>query len=275
MWSHIDRGSSPVDWCEENYTFSPHIAELFNTVSNILFFIIPPFLIHLHRDYARHCGAGIHCVWLLLMVVGVCSAYFHATLSLLGQLLDELAILWVVMGCYWLWYPASALPSRWKKQPDGRRKFSNIFIILAILVSFLGFIQPAVNAFCLMLLVVPTLMLMGLQLKKENNSRIINLGQRSVGLIVLALTAWLNDRFFCSYWSGLGFPYLHGVWHILVFLSSYTSIVLFAYCDVINHMPHKIPILRYYPSDSFELGIPYVFVRNKGYNVEKSIKHMS
>ena len=45
-----------------------------------------------------------------------------------------------------------------------------------------------------MLLVVPTLMLMGLQLKKENNSRIINLGQRSVGLIVLALTAWLNDR---------------------------------------------------------------------------------
>jgi len=271
MWSHIDRGSSPVDWCEENYTFSPHIAELFNTVSNILFFIIPPFLIHLHRDYARHCGAGIHCVWLLLMVVGVCSAYFHATLSLLGQL----AILWVVMGCYWLWYPVSALPSRWKKQPDGRRKFSNIFIILAILVSFLGFIQPAVNAFCLMLLVVPTLMLMGLQLKKENNSRIIHLGQRSVGLIVLALTAWLNDRFFCSYWSELGFPYLHGVWHILVFLSSYTSIVLFAYCDVINHMPHKIPILRYYPSDSFELGIPYVFVHSKGSNMEKSIKHMS
>ena len=64
MWSHIDRGSSPVDWCEENYTFSPHIAELFNTVSNILFFIIPPFLIHLHRDYARHCGAGQIFSWL-------------------------------------------------------------------------------------------------------------------------------------------------------------------------------------------------------------------
>ena len=55
----------------------------------------------------------------------------------------------------------------------------------------------------------------------------------------------IHDRFFCSYWAGVGFPYLHGVWHILIFLSSYSSIVLFAYCDVVNHMPDKTPILKY------------------------------
>ena len=57
-WSHLERGSSPIDWCEDNYTFSPHIAEFINTTSNFLFFLLPPVLILLHRDYARHCGNG-------------------------------------------------------------------------------------------------------------------------------------------------------------------------------------------------------------------------
>ena len=39
-------------------------------------------------------------------------------------------------------YPESALPSRWKNQPNGRRQFSNIFIVFAFVVSFLGFVQP-------------------------------------------------------------------------------------------------------------------------------------
>ena len=38
-------------------------------------------------------------------------------------------------------YPESALPMRWKKQPNGRRKFSNICIVFAFVVSFMGFIQ--------------------------------------------------------------------------------------------------------------------------------------
>ena len=58
MWRHLERGSSPIDWCEDNYSFSPHIAEFINTTSNVLFLVMPPFLMLLHRDYTKHCGHG-------------------------------------------------------------------------------------------------------------------------------------------------------------------------------------------------------------------------
>ena len=35
-----------------------------------------------------------------------------------AQLLDELAILWVVMACYWLWYPEFALPPPYRCRYD-------------------------------------------------------------------------------------------------------------------------------------------------------------
>ena len=75
-----------VDWCEENYVVISYIAEFWNTVSNILFLIIPPIMINRFRDYEAELGMPIRYVWLLLMTVGIGSIYFHATLSLAGQL---------------------------------------------------------------------------------------------------------------------------------------------------------------------------------------------
>jgi hypothetical protein len=67
-------------------------------------------------------GPGIHVIWLLLIVVGASSAYFHATLSLLGQLLDEVAILWVVMACFAMWYPRGVMP-QCLIDKEGRKSF--------------------------------------------------------------------------------------------------------------------------------------------------------
>lgn len=70
------------------------------------------------------------------------SQYNQKCHKLIFKLLDELAILWVVMACYWLWYPEFALPPPYKNAKNGRKHFSHFFILFALVVSALGFLQP-------------------------------------------------------------------------------------------------------------------------------------
>ena len=63
-------------------------------------------------------------------------------------------------------------------------------------------------------------------------------------LWVSAVLCWMSDRLLCGFWTALGFPYLHGFWHVLIFLASYTGVVLFAYFDVKNNNPCEQPVIK-------------------------------
>ncbi|EZA55626.1 hypothetical protein DMN91_007694 [Ooceraea biroi] len=259
MWKPFEAGSSPVDWCEGNYSISPSIAEFMNTFSNVVFLLLPPVLMHLFRDYGRFVNPGIHIIWFLLMVVGLSSAYFHATLSLIGQLLDELAILWVYMAGFCMFFPRRYFPNIFH---NNRKLFSLCAILPTLIATGLALVHPAVNAFALMSLGIPAFGFLIVELKRTTSMKVYRLGLRCGAVWVLAVACWLNDRLFCDTWLNLNFPYLHALWHLFIFIASYTAAVLFAYFSVQDEKPQQSPVLRYWPRDDFELGIPYVTIRS-------------
>ena len=131
-------------------------------------------------------------------------------------------------------------------------------LFIAIITTFLGFLEPSINAFVLISLGVPSASMMVYNVTKEEDTRVISLGKRSVVLWIAAVLCWVSDRFWCNMWLRIGFPYLHGFWHILIFFASFKGVVLFAYYDVKNNHHLDKVLIRYWPSDTFEYGIPYV-----------------
>ncbi|CAH3024731.1 unnamed protein product [Porites evermanni] len=259
MLAHFERGSSDVDWCESNYAHVSFIAEFYNTISNVIFLVFPPFFMYLFRPYSKHVCSGVNVIWALFVVIGISSAYFHATLSLVGQLLDELAILWGVMLAFALWTP------KWMLTLGpivvDREKFQCAIFALSLIFTWLGFLYPVANAFVLLTFGAPFVIMLFAELKSCQNIRIRRLGLACVGWLFLAVLFWLNDRLFCEIWRSVSFPYLHCAWHILIFVASYTGCVLGSYFYAVTEYPHLRPVLSFWPYWSSGWGVPYISLK--------------
>ena len=214
----------------------------------------------LFKQYARNIDSGIYVIWGLFAVVGLCSAYFHATLSLAGQLLDELAILWLLAFAFGMWLPRRYYPDFMK---NNRKLFKWFMVCVSVVASLLALLYPWINSFALMAVGIPTLMMLSKELSRCRVKRVRQLGWRCGICSIAAITAWVADRIFCDTWMDVNMPYLHGVWHILIAIASYTLCILFAYFDAADEHEHLQPVLKYWPKDEFDTwGIPYIQLKN-------------
>uniref|UniRef100_A0A8C9YI77 Alkaline ceramidase n=1 Tax=Sander lucioperca TaxID=283035 RepID=A0A8C9YI77_SANLU len=238
--------SSEIDWCEDNYKYSEHVVEYFNTMSSFFFFIISPIMLYLLHPYAKERNLAIHMVWTMMIFVGLFSAYFHMTLSFVGQMLDELSILWVLALGYAVWFPRRLFPSFIKE----RSTFSSLVLVVTVITTVSSFVKPTANAYVLNCFGLH--MLYALRLAKV-----------SVALWVLAISCWISDRFGCSFWQRLNFCYLHGIWHILIVTAVAYGSTLIAYLDANYEIPYSLPGLQYWPCDKWAVGLPHIVLKVK------------
>jgi hypothetical protein len=121
--------------------FSP--IRFANTVSNLPLILLPLLNLLLLRPYIASVNPLIIWPHSMLALNGIASAYYHATLSLFGQLVDELLIVWLVILCAIAYLPTlnTSVPQRLR---------SHVFVIFTnfgIIPSPPPFLQ-SIPSFC-------------------------------------------------------------------------------------------------------------------------------
>ncbi|NXR49839.1 ACER1 ceramidase, partial [Hippolais icterina] len=248
--------SAEVDWCESNFVRSAVIAEYYNTDGTPLFsFLLLSPLNFLVLEGAGACGRMELCHFKVsLLLAGVFSMYFHMTLSYVGQLLDELSILWTLAVAYSFWYPQAYFPKCIKT----RRHFFWLTGTTTVISTLMSFIKPTLNAYALNCIAFHLLYMTWRELKKCNDKRVHRMAAVMVMWWALAITSWISDRWLCWLWQAINFPYFHSFWHVLIAMSLLYCCPLVIYFDVSYEMPSFKPKLEYWPSDSWPVVVPYV-----------------
>lgn len=240
--------TSQSNFCEHDYGTSFYIVEFINTISNaayVYFALRPQAIISSPVGKGNQQGRRTDSVvWDVhtfgLLSVGLSSAYYHATLQYLPQILDQSSMYVLATGFCWdlltTSYRSDGLT--WTVAKHSRREYAAIITIILVTVTILsqvtGYLLLHSITFALML-IFSGLKLMGL-LRSPVNSNSKQYWWRfgkAYLLLNLGFACWLIDcdpgycaalrNFRASIEGSLGvtgkvlgyFTELHGWWHIL------------------------------------------------------------
>ncbi|KAI9256479.1 alkaline phytoceramidase family protein [Phascolomyces articulosus] len=237
--------TSSVDWCEENYTHSYYIAEFWNTVSSLAMVVLGLLGVTLHH---RSIGWRLTGSYFLIVVVGIGSVLFHATLQFEHQMWDEVPMVWT--ACY-LFY---VLLAEHGYEGDVYPICISIYCALATYVTSqsagkIQFIMFQSSFGCVMWSCLWFVLKM---YRATKNQEIVRLFHRGAQFLALALGVWLFDKNLCFVYEKyhLFNPQLHAWWHVLMCTSLHFFYVACGYQVVLKEKPqicyfgHLIPYVR-------------------------------
>jgi len=151
-------------------------------------------------------------------MVGLGSALFHATLSIAGQVLDELPISILVLYAIIVIRPLKKWDKRFRAVLFSPIFFFPLVFGSAIACLLFPLISHAITLSCIPICVYCYAM----EYNQCKNPNIHNLFWGAVLFLVAALAVWLADRFACNslqifFIGSIGFyPQFHAIWHVFI-----------------------------------------------------------
>ncbi|KAI8382370.1 alkaline ceramidase 3 [Blakeslea trispora] len=246
-WGHV---TSTIDWCEENYTVSPYLAEFFNTTTNLAFLFTS--LFGIYNIWRNGSNKALILAYLGVIFVGFGSWCFHMTLQYEMQLLDELPMIYVASVVMWLTFLADPNSSNGYKVPFALALYSAIVTWSYLLINNPVFHQVCYAA--LILGIVYRSIVLHHQIPKDmtyERSRMQSLLWMSAFGFIIAFGLWNIDNVFCHHlraWRhtvplAIGaLSELHGWWHIGTAIGCYYFVV---FCEWIQPTLARNSSLRY------------------------------
>ncbi|CEP13290.1 hypothetical protein [Parasitella parasitica] len=184
--------TSSVDWCEENYIHTHYIAEFWNTISSLAMVALGFLGVALHH---KALGWRLSASYLLIVVVGIGSVLFHATLQFEHQMWDEVPMVWC--ACQLLW----VLLDEHGYQGIGYTVAISLYCAFATYVT-------SVNK--------GTTQFFMFQSSFGLNKRVTRLFHQGCKFLLLALGVWLFDSNLCFVFDHVPNPQFHAWWHVLM-----------------------------------------------------------
>jgi len=238
VWGEI---TSNVDWCEENYAVTPFLAEFWNCLSSLSFIVVAKYGLDTMPRKSQE--KSFFLILVSVCFVGLGSALFHAVLSRVSQLLDELPMAYAALCVI---YVAETLTSKTVDQVQNYRLKSNLLavflIMLGILSTFVEIWFPSQPHLFQALFVMKIAYLV---LKSRRLYYQFNLPEAK-RLLEMSMMCWLTGIFVWTLepriCNQLGWLHLHAWWHLCSCMGVYFFIVFCKYVrlSVLGHTPKVV-----------------------------------
>jgi dihydroceramidase len=214
VWGRIDAAHV---FCEPKYATSPHVAEFYNAASSLVYVVAGGVGLALARRWAL--DWRIQAGWVALVVVGVGSVLFHATMRFAMELCDEIPMLFLVLA----FLVGKEDCVGFMSGPAGRRRFRLVALAL-IAVSVVSYVALFVYEIFVYSFGLAVLFEIGLDLAcRPKTWQTRACFGAAVACIGTGYAIWQLEQNLCAQHPRL-WP-LHMVWHLLSCLGGVFAIV--------------------------------------------------